>query len=495
MTKEQASVDRIHAELWNAFEAAAATGGALCARGGDPSRWIAEEWSAAGISIDTRTLKPGDIFVALRDARDGHEFLKNAFDAGASAALVARAPNDVPEGAPLLVVDDTLDGLRDLAAAARLRNFGKRIAVTGSAGKTSTKEILRAILSPAGSVHAADKSFNNHWGVPLTLARLPMHAEYGVFEIGMNHPGEITPLTELVRPHAAIVTTVAAAHLEFFKSVEEIAESKAEIFSGLAPGGIAVLPFDNEFYSLLKTRAEQAGAASFVTFGEGNGADFQLLNYQAEGDGARIDVQIKGKRQAFSVGIPGRHQALNMLAALAATDAVGAPLDKAIAALAVAVPAEGRGARCVVDVSGGKATLIDESYNANPASMVAAISLLGASEPKCGGQRIAILGEMLELGPEGPKLHKNLAKALVAAKVDRVYAAGKLMRHLWDELPGSMRGLYADDAVGMVGPVLDAVSSGDIIMVKGSNASRVSAVARALKERGHKQNEDKESQA
>ncbi|MEZ5893688.1 MAG: UDP-N-acetylmuramoylalanyl-D-glutamyl-2,6-diaminopimelate--D-alanyl-D-alanine ligase [Parvularculaceae bacterium] len=472
--------------LWSAYEAAAATGGALCSRGGDPKRWIAEEWAAGGISIDTRTLKPGDIFVALRDARDGHEFLKSAFEAGASAALVARAPEDAPEGAPLLVVGDTLQGLRDLAIAARMRNFGKRIAVTGSAGKTSTKEILRAVLASHGAVHAADKSFNNHWGVPLTLARLPMRAAYGVFEIGMNHPGEITPLTKLVRPHAAIVTTVAAAHLEFFKSVEEIAEAKAEIFSGLAPGGVAVLPFDNEFFPLLKKRAEQAGAASFVSFGEKPGADFQLLDYQPEGEGAVLTAKIKGETKTFAAGMPGRHQATNMLAALAAADAVGAPLAGAIAALANIAPAEGRGARTRIRVGGGTATLIDESYNANPASMAAAIGLLGASAPAACGRRIAILGEMLELGPDSPALHENLVPMLVAAKVERVYAAGKLMRHLWDKLPPAMRGLHAGDAVGLVGPVLEAVGPGDVIMVKGSNASRVSAVARALRESADK---------
>ena len=483
--------------LWNAYEAAAATGGALCARGGDPKSWTAEEWSAGGVSIDTRTLKPGDIFVALRDARDGHEFLKSAFEAGASAALVARAPEDAPEGAPLLVVGDTLEGLRDLARAARTRNFGKRVAVTGSAGKTSTKEILRAVLGSDGVVHAADKSFNNHWGVPLTLARLPMRSDYGVFEIGMNHPGEITPLTGLVRPHAAIVTTVAAAHLEFFKSVEEIAEAKAEIFSGLASGGVAVLPFDNEFFPLLKKRAEEAGAASFISFGEKDGADFQLLDYKAEGAGAKLKAKIKGETIEFFAGVPGRHQATNMLAALAAADAVGCPLDGAIRALAGITPSKGRGARTQIAVEGGMATLIDESYNANPASMAAAIGLLGASEPgqgnpDGGGRRIAILGEMLELGPESAALHEKLVSELVAAKVDRVYAAGQLMRHLWDALPPDMRGLHAGDAVGLVGPVLDAVAPGDVVMVKGSNASKVSAVARALKESGHKE-ENKES--
>ncbi len=468
--------------LWTAYEAAAATGGALCARGGEDDNWAAEEWSAGGISIDTRNLKPGEIFVALRDARDGHEFLKSAFDAGAAAALVARAPEDAPEGAPLLVVNDTLEGLRDLAIAARMRNFGKRIAVTGSVGKTSTKEILRGILSPAGAVHAADKSFNNHWGVPLTLARMPMHADYGVFEIGMNHAGEITPLAALVRPHAAIVTTVAAAHLEFFKSIEEIAEAKSEIFSGLANGGIAVLPFDNPHYELLKKRAEQAGSAGFVSFGEKPGADFQLLDYTATGAGGRIKAKIKNQTQTFDVGIPGRHQAGNILAALAAVDAVGAPLEPAIAALSTLTPAEGRGARATIKADRGEATLIDESYNANPASMAAAISLLGAAQVAPGGRRIAVLGQMLELGPDGPSLHAALADALVAARVDRVYAAGELMRHLWDALPPEMRGLYADNAVALVGPVQVEIAAGDVVMVKGSNASQVSAIARALQE-------------
>ncbi|MEM9617233.1 MAG: UDP-N-acetylmuramoylalanyl-D-glutamyl-2,6-diaminopimelate--D-alanyl-D-alanine ligase [Pseudomonadota bacterium] len=479
MTRELANDN-----LWTAYEAAAATGGVLCARGGDAKEWLAEDWAANGISIDTRSLKPGEMFVALRDARDGHEFLKNAFDAGATVALVARAPEDAPEGAPLLVVGDTLDGLRDLAVAARMRNFGKRIAVTGSAGKTSTKEILRGILSPSGVVHAADKSFNNHWGVPLTLARLPMHADYGVFEIGMNHAGEITPLTGLVRPHAAIVTTVGAAHLEFFDSVEGIAEAKAEIFSGLAPGGMAILPADNEYFGLLKKRAEQAGAAGFVTFGEKDSADFQLLTYEPAGAGAQIAVSIRGRRRDILVGIPGRHQAVNMLAALAAAESIGAHLDPAIEALATLTPAEGRGARLTISVHGGDATLIDESYNANPASMAAAIGLLGASPVGEGGRRIAVLGEMLELGPDAPALHANIAKALVAAKVDRVYAAGDLMRHLWDALPSAMRGLHAGSAVGLVGPVEDVVSPGDVVMVKGSNASKVSAVARALSERG-----------
>lgn len=482
-------------DLWTAYEAAAATGGALCSRGGDADNWIAEEWSANGVSIDTRSLKPGEIFVALRDARDGHEFLKSAFAAGASAALVARAPEDAPEGVPLLVVGDTLQGLRDLAAAARLRNFGKRIAVTGSVGKTGTKEMLRAMLGASGSVHAANRSFNNHWGVPLTLASLPMHAEYSVFEIGMNHSGEITPLTKMVRPHAAIITTVGTAHIEHLGSREAIAEAKAEIFSGLARGGVAVLPRDNDYFELLKARAEEAGAASYVTFGESDDADFQLVKYEQHANGADVVARIKGKERAYKIGVPGRHHALNALAALVAADAVGASLDGAIDALGRMQPVEGRGARTIIPLVDGEALLIDESYNANPESMKASIGLLGATPITGNGRRIAVLGEMLELGPDAPAMHAGLADALVAAKVDRVYATGANMRHLWDVLPEAMRGLYAETAVGLVGPVQDAIAPDDVIMVKGSNASQASAIARALKAHGADRGDKEESKA
>ncbi|MBB5519249.1 UDP-N-acetylmuramoylalanyl-D-glutamyl-2,6-diaminopimelate--D-alanyl-D-alanine ligase [Amphiplicatus metriothermophilus] len=469
------------AALWTAYEAAAATGGALCARGGDPDRWIAEEWAARGLSIDSRTLKPGDMFVALKDARDGHDFVAAAFEKGAAAALVARAPEDAPDGKPLLVVRDTLEGLRDLARAARLRNFGKRVAVTGSAGKTSAKEMLRVALGAAGRAHAAEKSFNNHWGVPLTLAQLPMNADYGVFEIGMNHAGEITPLTRLVRPHAAIVTTVGPAHLEFFGSVEKIAEAKAEIFLGLAPGGVAIIPADNEHCALLRRRAEKAGAARIVSFGARDGADLRLLDYAEESDGARIEAQVFGEDVAFRLGAPGRHQAMNALAVLAAVRAVGAPLVPAMEALARFAPSEGRGARREIALSGGRRiTLIDESYNANPASMAAALALLGAAKPRGRGRRIAVLGEMLELGPDAPKLHAQLADALAAAKVDRLYAAGALMRHLWEAAPAAMRGRWSEKADDVLAALRADLADGDVVMVKGSNASKISLVARAL---------------
>ena len=466
--------------LWTAYEAAAATGGALCARGGDPKEWTAEEWAASGISIDTRSIKPGEIFVALADARDGHEFINNAFEAGAAAALVARAPEDAPAGAPLLVVGDTLQGLRDLAIAARTRNFGKRIAVTGSVGKTSTKEMLRAMLNAAGSVHAADRSFNNHFGVPLTLAGMPMRADYSVFEIGMNHAGEITPLSRLVRPHAAIVTTVAAVHLEAFDSVEGIAEAKAEIFTGLARGGIAVLPRDNDHFDLLKQRAQEAGAAGFVTFGEAEDADFRLLEYAPDGDGAEIRARIKGETMSYRMATPGRHHAVNALAALAAVDSVGVDLAPAIEALRGFAPVAGRGARVQIPIEGGEVCLIDESYNANPTSVAAALDLLGAAPVKGEGRRIAVLGEMLELGPDAPAMHAGLSGALSAAKVDRLYATGDLMGALWDAVPKDMHGAFASSAGGLINAVIEDLKPGDIVMVKGSNASKVSEVARAL---------------
>ncbi|MFZ5615797.1 MAG: UDP-N-acetylmuramoyl-tripeptide--D-alanyl-D-alanine ligase [Pseudomonadota bacterium] len=473
------------AGLWTAFEAAAATGGALCARGGDPDRWIAEEWAAGGLSIDTRTLAPGEMFVALKDARDGHEFVNSAFERGASAALVARAPENAPEGAPLLVVRDTLEGLSDLARAARLRNFGKRIAVTGSAGKTSTKEMLRAALSGVGRVHASDKSFNNHWGVPLTLARMPIDADFGVFEIGMNHAGEITPLTRLVAPHVAIVTTIAPAHLEFFGTTEKIAEAKAEIFLGVARDGAAVLPADNEHFGLLSLRAEEAGVARVISFGEAKDADIRLVDYR--GDGARADItaSVFGEPLEFPLDAPGRHQAMNALAVIGAARALGLPAAKAATGLKGVGAAAGRGAQSRVRLaSGAEIAILDESYNANPTSMAAALALLGQMKPKGRGRRIAVLGQMLELGDAGPALHAGLAEPLVAAGVDALYVAGALMDHLWDKAPAAIRAGRAGDARSLAPTIVAALKDGDIVMVKGSNASKVSEIVAAIKAAG-----------
>jgi UDP-N-acetylmuramoyl-tripeptide--D-alanyl-D-alanine ligase len=468
--------------LWTAFEAAAATGGALCARGGDPGRWIAEEWSAHGVSIDTRTLTPGEIFVALVDARDGHDFVGAAFERGASAALVARAPQNAPDGAPLLIVDDTLEGLRDLARAARRRNFGKRIAVTGSVGKTSTKEMLRAAFGAVGRVHASDKSFNNHWGVPLTLARMPMGADYGVFEIGMNHAGEITPLTNLVRPHVAVVTTIGEAHIENLGSRENIARAKAEIFLGVEKDGAAVLPIDNDYFGLLRELAVAAGVTRIFTFGESNDADVRLADYRMRDDGADVSASVFGAPFEFLLSAPGRHQAMNALAVIGAARALGVPAAKAAAGLKGVAASTGRGAQSRIRLkSGAEVLVLDESYNANPTSMAAALALLGQLKPKGQGRRIAVLGEMLELGSDAPDLHAGLAEALVAARVDKLYVAGALMRHLWERAPEAIRASAAPDAKALTSAVVMSIRDGDIIMVKGSNASKVSEIVAALK--------------
>lgn len=470
------------AGLWTAFEAAAATGGALCARGGDPDRWIAEEWAAEGLSIDTRTLTPGELFVALIDARDGHEFVNNAFEKGASAALVARAPDNAPEGAPLLVVRDTLEGLRDLARAARLRNFGKRIAVTGSAGKTSTKEMLRAAFSGVGRVHASDKSFNNHWGVPLTLARMPIDADFGVFEIGMNHAGEITPLTRLVEPHVAIVTTIAPAHLEFFGTTEKIAEAKSEIFLGVARGGAAVLPFDNEHFGLLSDRAAKAGVARMITFGESGAADIRLVGYRSDGVSSEVTASVFGETLDYVLDAPGKHQAMNSLAVIGAARAVGVSAARATAGLKGLGAAAGRGAQTKVRLaSGAQILILDESYNANPTSMAAALALLGQLKPAGKGRRVAILGQMLELGEAGPALHAGLAEPLVAAGVDALYVAGALMDSLWEKAPPPIRAGRAADARALAPKIIEDLRDGDIVMVKGSNASKVSEIVAAIK--------------
>jgi len=472
----------MNAGLWTAFEAAAATGGALCARGGDPDRWIAEEWAAGGLSIDTRTLAPGEMFVALSDARDGHDFVASAFERGASAALVARAPSNAPDGAPLLIVPDTLEGLRDLARAARMRNFGKRVAVTGSVGKTSTKEMLRAAFAGLGRVHASDKSFNNHWGVPLTLARMPIDVDLSIFEIGMNHAGEITPLTRLVAPHVAVITTIGDAHIEHLGSRENIARAKAEIFLGLDENGVAVLPIDNEQFSVLRDLAAKAGVKRVITFGEAKEADIRLTDYRGDAAGAEVEASVFGEPLVFSLGAPGRHQAMNALAVIGAASALGASAARAAAGLKGLAAAAGRGAQSKARLlGGGEVTILDESYNANPTSMTAALALLGQLKPERGGRRVAVLGDMLELGPEAEALHAGLLAPLLAAKVDALYVTGSLVNHLWDKAPPSIRAGRAADARSLSQSVIGELKDGDIVMVKGSNASKVSEIVAAIK--------------
>ncbi|MBI1204140.1 MAG: UDP-N-acetylmuramoylalanyl-D-glutamyl-2,6-diaminopimelate--D-alanyl-D-alanine ligase [Rhodopseudomonas sp.] len=435
-----------------------------------------------GISIDSRGLAPGEAFFAIQgDNRDGHDFVEGALKAGAGVAVVARAQRDrMPADAPLLLVDDVLEALRDLARAARARLAGKVVAVTGSVGKTGTKEALRLALSADGETHASAASYNNHWGVPLSLARCPATAQYAVFEIGMNHAGEITPLVQMVRPHVAIITTIEPVHLEYFGSLEKIADAKAEIFLGLEPGGAAVLNGDNGQYGRLKAAAEAAGVGRIVTFGEADKAEARLLRYSMQPDSSTVQARILGEDVTYKLGAPGKHVILNSLGVLAAVALSGADLALAALALGQLRAPVGRGARASLTLPKGSALLIDESYNANPASMAAAIALLGQAEVGRQGRRIAVLGDMLELGGEGERLHAALAGPLEAAKVDLVYCSGPLMHSLWQALPSGRRGGYAGTAAELEPSVLDAIRDGDAVMVKGSLGSKMGPIVKAL---------------
>jgi UDP-N-acetylmuramoyl-tripeptide--D-alanyl-D-alanine ligase len=441
--------------------------------------------SVPGLSIDTRTLKAGEAFFAIQgENRDGHDFVAAALQAGAGLAVVSRARRaTMPAGAPLLVVADVLGGLNDLARASRARSRARIVAVTGSVGKTGTKEALRLALGSQGETHASASSYNNHWGVPLSLALMPAAATYGVFEIGMNHAGEITPLTRLVRPHVAIVTGIEPVHLEFFGTLDAIADAKAEIFAGVEPGGAAVINRDSPQFDRLAAAATAAGVARVVSFGAHEAADARLIDVSLQPEACAVQARILGAELTYKLGAPGRHVVQNSLGVLAA--AVVAGVDLAFAALALAAlrPTAGRGERVVLDLGAGTALLIDESYNANPTSMRAALALLGQAPVGRRGRRIAVLGDMLELGTSGAMLHRALAEAVAAHRIDLVYCAGALMKSLWDALPSERRGGYADSAAALEPQVVAAVRDGDAVMVKGSLGSRMGPIVKALRAR------------
>jgi UDP-N-acetylmuramoyl-tripeptide--D-alanyl-D-alanine ligase len=450
--------------------------------------------SISGLSIDTRTLNRGEAFFAIKgDARDGHEFVAQALAAGAGLAVVSKARRgEFPADARLLVVDDVLAALIDLARAARARSQAQVIAVTGSVGKTSTKEALLLALSADGETHASTASYNNHWGVPLSLARCPQSAKYAVFEIGMNHAGEITPLTKLVRPHVAIITTIAPVHLEFFGTLEKIADAKAEIFLGVEPGGAAVLNRDIPQFDQLVRAAKASNVARIVSFGEHDGADARMIKCALKADCTCVHASILGTDVTYKLGAPGKHLVGNSLAVLAAAVLAGADLALAALALQKLQPASGRGTRITLTVPGGTALLIDESYNANPASMSAALALLGQAPVTGRGRRIAVLGDMLELGDQGARLHRELAAA-AAANADLVFCSGPLMKNLWDALPASHRGAYAETSATLEPAVLEALQAGDAVMVKGSFGSKMGPIVKALERRFPRQNRAVES--
>ena len=438
-----------------------------------------------GLSIDTRTIKPGEAFFAIQgENRDGHEFVEAALKAGAGLAVVSREKaGAMPKNAPLLLVDDVLGALNDLARASRARSRARIVAVTGSVGKTSTKEALRLVLGRQGETHAAAASYNNHWGVPLTLALMPTSAQFGVFEIGMNHAGEITPLVKLVRPHVAMITTIAPVHLEFFGTLDAIADAKAEIFAGVEPGGAAVINADTPQFARLRAAAQAAGIDRIVAFGERDGADARLVKASLQADTSTVQAQILGDDVTYKLGAPGRHVVDNSLGVLAAAHLLGADLALAALSLAELRAPVGRGQRMTIDVPGGSVLLIDESYNANPTSMRAALALLGHVPTQGLGRRIAVLGDMLELGPDGAKLHAALSDAVLENAVDLVYCAGPLMKSLWDALPSERRGGYAENSAALEAEVLKAITAGDAVMVKGSLGSRMGPIVKALQRR------------
>jgi UDP-N-acetylmuramoyl-tripeptide--D-alanyl-D-alanine ligase len=438
-----------------------------------------------GLSIDTRTLQGGEAFFAIQgENRDGHVFVAAALQAGAGLAVVTREKQDtMPKDAPLLVVDDVLAALNDLARAARARSGAKIVAVTGSVGKTGTKEMLRLVLGKQGATHASAASYNNHWGVPLSLALMPASANFGVFEIGMNHPGEITPLTALVRPHVAIVTTIAPVHLEFFGTLDAIADAKAEIFSGVEPSGAAVINADVAQFQRLKAAAQAAGIKQIVSFGGHQAASARALKVSLQAETSTVQANILGHDVTYKLGAPGRHVVDNSLGVLAAATLLGADLALSGLALAELKPPAGRGERVTLDLPGGTVLLIDESYNANPTSMRAALALLGQVPMKGLGRRIAVLGDMLELGPEGQALHASLADAVLGNAIDAVYCAGPLMKSLWDALPSARRGGYADTSATLEAQVLGAITANDAVMVKGSLGSRMGPIVKALRRR------------
>jgi UDP-N-acetylmuramoyl-tripeptide--D-alanyl-D-alanine ligase len=439
----------------------------------------------SGLSIDSRTIAPGEAYFAIKgDVHDGHDFVAAALKAGAALAVVGAAQRDkFASDAPLLVVDDVLAGLVALAYAARARLHAQVIAITGSVGKTSTKEALRRVLDAQGPTHASTASFNNHWGVPLSLARCPASVRFAIFEIGMNHAGEIETLVKMVRPQVAVITTVEPVHLEFFAGIEAIADAKAEIFAGVEPDGAVVLNRDNSQFSRLQKHAKKLGISRIVSFGADNESDARLLEVSLHADRSAVHANILGHDVIYKLGMPGRHMAMNSLAVLAAASLADADLALAALSLSQIEPAAGRGARRALEVASGEATLIDESYNANPASMAAALNVLGAAAIGPQGRRIAVLGDMLELGPTSALLHRGLVDAVKANHIDLVYCCGPLMRNLWDALSTGKRGGYADSADTLESQLVGAIRAGDAIMVKGSLGSKMKTIVNALEKR------------
>ncbi|MEJ6395331.1 UDP-N-acetylmuramoyl-tripeptide--D-alanyl-D-alanine ligase [Gymnodinialimonas sp. 2305UL16-5] len=460
--------------LWTSADAAAATGGK-----------VGSDWVADGVSIDTRSLQPGDLFVALADMRDGHDFVAQALEKGAAAAMVSRVPDGVDPAACLLV-DDVLPALGRLGAAARARCAAKVIAITGSVGKTTAKDMLRAALDRQGRIHVAVDSYNNHWGVPLTLARMPSDTDFAVIEIGMSAPGEIAPLTRMARPHVALITTIAPAHFEAFGSLEGIAREKASIFEGLERGGIAIVPLDVDTAPIL-LEAARAHAAEIVTFGEAEGADLRLADVILSDDATVMRIATEEGGRLAKLSVAGRHYAINAVAVLCAVAAAGADPTQAAIMMSHWTPVKGRGVRQSISLSRTDdltIELIDDAFNANPTSLAAGLEVLAAATPIRGGRRIAVLGDMLELGAEAEAIHAEIADLASMEAVDIVHTSGPLMENLYNALPAAKRGRHTETAPAMARALPRELRPGDVVLVKGSKGSRVSVVVDALRKLG-----------
>jgi UDP-N-acetylmuramoyl-tripeptide--D-alanyl-D-alanine ligase len=460
--------------LWTALEAAQATGGAIAS---------GASWVAQGVSIDSRRVGRDDLFVALKGPRfDGHDFVATALAEQAAAAAMVERPAPGADSTRLLVVPDTMAGLTALALRARARSAARIAAVTGSVGKTGTKEMLALALGRQGAAHASAGNLNNHIGLPLSLARMPAATRFGIFELGMNHAGEIEPLSSLLRPHVAVITTVEAVHIENFPDVAAIADAKAEIFAGMGPDGTAILNRDNMHFERLAGHAVARGIGTVWSFGEDSRSDARLVAADFGPLGSSARAVILGREVAFGLNLPGRHHVLNTLAVLLAVAAVGGDVDEAAAAMADFAPVAGRGVSVDIAVPGGSVQLIDESYNASPAAVRAALAVLAMMRPPAAGRRIAVLGDMLELGVDAPAAHAGLVTPLIEAGVDLVFTAGPLMRHLHNALPANRRGVHAEDAASLAEQVGRSVAAGDIVLVKGSAGSKMGTIVAALRD-------------
>lgn len=449
--------------LWTSDAIAAATGGTASA-----------SFNCFGVAFDSREVGGGDLFIALTgETTDGHKFVDDAFALGAAGAIVSE-----PVAFPHVLVQDTTAALSALGVAARARTAAKIAGVTGSVGKTGTKEALASALARAnrGAAHKSVKSYNNHTGVPLSLARMPAASGFGVFEMGMNHAGELAALTQLVRPDVALVTTVAAAHIEYFDSVEAIADAKGEIFQGLSAGGTAVIPFDSPYRDRLIGHAKPH-AAQILTFGRGDGADVRVIEEVDGRDGKLLNIALPGAELAFTLSQPGEHWVSNSLAVLAAVQALGADLAAAGLALADMTGIVGRGAQHRVKLEGGDLLVIDESYNANPTSMAATLAVLGNTPAK---RRVAVLGAMRELGSDSDALHAGLAEAVLAAKVDYALLVGSGIEPLAKALEGKLDFAHWATADAALGSLKKIMAPGDVILIKGSNAIGLGRVVTAL---------------